>query len=136
MPSPTTRILSAIFFASSCAFADEVPSFRNDVMPVLSKSGCNLGTCHGNQNGKGGLKLSLRGQSPNRDFATIARSLAGRRVNVLEPDASLLLQKPLAEVPHMGGKRSKLGPSNTRYCVIGSQRDCLLMAAMLGDSST
>src|SRR5688572_28125414 len=34
-------------------------SFRNDVMAVLSKAGCNLGTCHGNANGKGGFKLSL-----------------------------------------------------------------------------
>ena len=39
-------------------------SFSADVMAVLSKAGCNAGTCHGNQNGKGGFKLSLRGQDP------------------------------------------------------------------------
>lgn len=81
------------------------PSFRNDVMAVLSRSGCSLGTCHGNQLGKGGLKLSLRGQDPDADFRTLTRELAGRRVNPLLPDSSLLLQKPLMQVPHEGGRR-------------------------------
>jgi len=40
--------------------------FRRDVMAVVSKAGCNLGGCHGNASGKGGLKLSLRGQDPDR----------------------------------------------------------------------
>lgn len=100
---PALTILSILTLP---AFGEEpVPSFRNEVMPVLSRSGCNLGTCHGNQLGKGGLKLSLRGQYPNRDYATLTRALGARRVNVMEPDSSLLLQKPLAQVPHQGGKR-------------------------------
>ena len=41
-------------------------SFRNDVMAVLAKAGCNAGACHGNKNGKGGFKLSLRGAGPGR----------------------------------------------------------------------
>lgn len=81
------------------------PSFRNDVMPVLSKAGCSLGTCHGNQHGKGGFKLSLRGQDPAADFITLTRSHASRRINQLNPADSLLLQKPLALVPHEGGRR-------------------------------
>lgn len=81
------------------------PSFRLEVMAVLSKSGCTLGTCHGNQNGKGGLKLSLRGQNPEADFLTLTRQLAARRINLLSPEASLLLQKPLMRVPHEGGRR-------------------------------
>ena len=81
------------------------PSFRNDVMAVLARSGCSLGTCHGNQNGKGGLKLSLRGQDPEADFITLTRQLASRRVNVLIPDDSLLLRKPSMQVPHEGGRR-------------------------------
>jgi len=81
------------------------PSFRNDVMAVLARSGCSLGTCHGNQNGKGGLKLSLRGQDPEGDFVTLTRQLAARRVNVLIPDDSLLLRKPSMQVPHEGGRR-------------------------------
>src|SRR5690606_20521954 len=63
-----------------------VPSFRNEVMAVLSRSGCSLGTCHANQNGKGGLKLSLRGQDPNSDYLTLTRQLAGRRSDVMNPN--------------------------------------------------
>ena len=81
------------------------PSFRNDVMAVLARSGCSLGTCHGNQNGKGGLKLSLRGQDPESDFVTLTRQLASRRINVLSPGESLLLRKPSMQVPHEGGRR-------------------------------
>jgi len=82
-----------------------IPSFRHEIMAVLSKSGCNLGTCHGNQHGKGGLKLSLRGQDPDADFVTLTRQMAGRRANVLVPDDSLLLRKPSMLVPHEGGRR-------------------------------
>lgn len=98
----------------SCVQAEEpsasterhaVPSFRNQVMAILSRNGCNLGTCHGNQHGKGGFKLSLRGQDPEVDFVTLTRQLGGRRVNSLLPEESLLLQKPLMLVPHEGGRR-------------------------------
>jgi hypothetical protein len=81
------------------------PSFRNDVMAVLSKAGCNAGACHGNKNGKGGFKLSLRGESPSDDYLALTRDLSGRRTNVLEPDASLILQKPTTRLPHEGGLR-------------------------------
>ncbi len=81
------------------------PSFRHEVMAVLARSGCSLGTCHGNQNGKGGLKLSLRGQDPDGDFVTLTRQLASRRVNVMMPEESLLLRKPSMQVPHEGGRR-------------------------------
>ena len=89
------------------------PSFRNEVMAVLSRSGCNLGTCHGNQNGKGGLKISLRGQDPETDFITLTRQLAGRRANAMIPDESLLLQKPAMLVPHEGGRR--FSPESAEY---------------------
>ncbi|MFM7055606.1 MAG: DUF1549 and DUF1553 domain-containing protein [Planctomycetota bacterium] len=92
------------------------PSFRNDVMPVLSKAGCSLGTCHGNQHGKGGFKLSLRGQDPAADFITLTRSHASRRINPLHPADSLLLRKPLALVPHEGGRR--LHTDNTAYRIL------------------
>ncbi|MCA9058960.1 MAG: hypothetical protein KDA85_10680, partial [Planctomycetaceae bacterium] len=78
------------------------PSFRQEVMAALSKAGCNMGTCHGNANGKGNLKLSLRGQDPDIDFQTLTRQLAGRRISPLTPDDSLLLKKPLMEIPHEG----------------------------------
>ena len=90
---------------SSAAAPVEATSFQRDVMAVLSKSGCNLGTCHGNQHGKGGLKLSLRGQDPEADFQTLTRQLGGRRTDSLTPDDSLLLLKPSMQVPHEGGRR-------------------------------
>jgi hypothetical protein len=80
-------------------------SFRNDVMAVLSRAGCNQGACHGNQNGKGGFKLSLRGEDPAADFATLSRDMLARRTNPLRPEDSLVLLKPTAQVPHEGGRR-------------------------------
>ncbi len=106
----TVLIVTLILLSPAALRADDLlvpaaPSFRYDVMPVLSRSGCSLGTCHGNQNGKGGLKISLRGQDPDIDFITLTRQLGARRVNVLMPDDSLLLRKPLMDVPHEGGRR-------------------------------
>ncbi|HET6884449.1 MAG TPA: DUF1549 and DUF1553 domain-containing protein [Pirellulales bacterium] len=80
-------------------------SFQSDVMAVLSKAGCNQGVCHGNQNGKGGFKLSLRGQDPQFDFLALTHDQSGRRVDLLRPEHSLLLEKPTAAVAHQGGRR-------------------------------
>jgi hypothetical protein len=96
--------IAASFARVADALAQEV-SFRNDIMAVLSKAGCNQGVCHGNQNGKGGFKLSLRGQEPDFDIARIVREQGGRRIDRLAPDESLLLKKPTAQVAHEGGKR-------------------------------
>jgi hypothetical protein len=77
-------------------------------MAVLAKAGCNAGACHGNKSGKGGLKLSLRGQDPDVDYATLTRDLFARRTNPLEPDRSLMLLKATAQVPHEGGVRFRV----------------------------
>ena len=90
------------------AMAREV-SFRNDVMAVLAKAGCSAGTCHGNKNGKGGFKLSLRGQDPAMDYRTLTRDLFSLRVNPLEAEQSLILLKPTTQVAHEGGLRFKKG---------------------------
>ena len=108
LSDPSWRFLFAVglwwqFLTTSINAAD--PSFRNDVMAVLSKSGCNLGTCHGNARGKGGFQISLRGQDPAADFAVLTRDIQGRRANPNEPDQSLMLQKPSMQVAHEGGKR-------------------------------
>ena len=102
-------LIAALFIQHAAASAQDTPSFRNDVMAVLSKSGCNLGTCHGNANGKGGLKLSLRGQTPETDYLTLTRETGARRITLLDPEASLLLQKPLMQIPHEGGRRFERG---------------------------
>jgi hypothetical protein len=80
-------------------------SFRNDVMAVLSRAGCNQGACHGNQNGKNGFKLSLRGQDPDEDLAALTRDTFSRRTDRLHPADSLILTKATSSVPHEGGKR-------------------------------
>ena len=80
-------------------------SYQNEVMAVLAKAGCNMGTCHGNANGKGGFKISLRGESPAEDWKMIARNELGRRLNLIEPDESLLLKKATAQIPHEGRRR-------------------------------
>jgi hypothetical protein len=81
------------------------PSMRNDVIPILSKAGCNSGACHGSQYGKGGFKLSLLGYDADLDYASITRDLLGRRVTLADPEQSLLLLKPSGAVPHEGGVR-------------------------------
>ncbi len=100
------RLLCA--FAIVAARAEPV-EFRRDVMAVLSKAGCNAGGCHGNGQGKGGLKLSLRGQDPALDWLALARDQGTRRVNGIDPEKSLLLLKATASVAHEGGKRFDSG---------------------------
>ncbi|MCA1685083.1 MAG: DUF1549 domain-containing protein, partial [Planctomycetia bacterium] len=80
-------------------------SFRNDVIPAFSQAGCNTGACHGTPTGKGGFKLSLRGYLPDQDYFTLSREAAGRRVNPLAAENSMILRKPLGEIPHEGGLR-------------------------------
>lgn len=85
--------------------APQRPNFPVDVSAVLSKAGCNLGTCHGSLHGKAGFRLSLRGDDPAFDFRSVVRSQAGRRIDWLQPDQSLLLRKPSGRVAHRGGLR-------------------------------
>ncbi|GIW95898.1 MAG: surface protein [Pirellulaceae bacterium] len=92
------------------------PLFDIEVMAVLSKAGCNAGACHGNQNGKGGFRLSLRGEDPDFDYQAITRHEGGRRINRFDPANSLLLCKPLMQVPHEGGKR--FGIDSVAYRVL------------------
>ena len=80
-------------------------SFRRDVIPAFSQAGCNMGACHGTPTGKGGFRLSLRGYLPDQDFAILSREAGGRRINPIAPETSLILRKPLGEVPHEGGLR-------------------------------
>lgn len=80
------------------------PDFIRDVAPVISKLGCNAGTCHGANKGKGSLKLSLRGNDPIYDLAVYTDELNCRRVNFAYPDQSMILLKPSANLPHEGGR--------------------------------
>jgi len=80
-------------------------SFNNEILAALTKSGCNMGACHGSPSGKAGFRLSLRGYDPPLDIMTLRTEFFGRRTNVLDPAESLILKKPLMEVAHGGGRR-------------------------------
>ena len=77
--------------------------FAHDVAPVMSRLGCNPGTCHGSAQGKNGFKLSLRGYDPIFDVRAFTDDQAARHVNLASPDDSMMLLKPTAAVPHVGG---------------------------------
>lgn len=84
-------------------------SFRNDVIPILTRSGCNAGACHGAAAGKNGFGLTLFGYDPGRDHRALTRDMRGRRLDCADPEASLMLTKPTAEVRHKGMKRFERG---------------------------
>ena len=84
-------------------------SFVRDVMPTLSRMGCNAGTCHGAAEGKNGFKLSLRGYDPILDFRSLTDDLDGRRFNRVAPDKSLMLLKMSGSIPHVGGVLTQPG---------------------------
>ncbi len=86
---------------------DRPHSFRREVIPALTRAGCNQGACHGAQLGKGGFRLSLLGYDPDPDFLTLTRDAGGRRITRTSPGDSLLLKKATLAVPHAGGMRFK-----------------------------
>ncbi len=83
--------------------------YVRDVAPIMSRLGCNQGTCHGSAQGKNGFKLSLRGYDPTFDLRALTDDHASRRTNLAAPDNSLMLLKPTAGVPHVGGQLLKPG---------------------------
>jgi hypothetical protein len=85
--------------------ADQSVDFANDVVPLLTRHGCNAGGCHGKASGQNGFKLSLFGFDPAFDYNAIVKEARGRRVFPAAPDHSLLLAKPTGRAPHGGGKR-------------------------------
>jgi hypothetical protein len=89
-------------------------SYRVDVAAILSKAGCNMGACHGNINGKGGFRLSLRGDDPSADFLALTRDTLGRRVDRTRAAESLIVLKPTGRLPHEGGLRFEPGSVEAR----------------------
>src|ERR1051325_1148110 len=90
--------------------------FVRDVQPIMAKVGCNQGTCHGSAKGKEGFKLSLRGDDSDFDYGALINDLNGRRFNRVNPELSLMLEKPSGRVPHEGGKG--LAPESEHYPVV------------------
>jgi hypothetical protein len=83
--------------------ADVAVDFQSEVLPMLTRAGCNAGACHGSAAGRGGFHLSLLGSNPGRDFAAITSEFKGRRLNLKHPGESLILKKPTGYVDHGGG---------------------------------
>ncbi len=107
IPITVVVVLVLTLATSFSSQADEPVSFVNDVQPVLTKLGCNQGACHGAQYGQGGFKLSLRAFDDGADYGELVRGAYGRRMKGAVPEESLLLTKPLMEMPHGGGRRLK-----------------------------
>jgi DNA-directed RNA polymerase subunit RPC12/RpoP len=107
-------------------------SFRLDVIPALTKSGCNAGACHGSSRGKDGFRLSLFGYDPDGDYQRLTREQIGRRINLAIPEESLVIEKGLGAVPHTGGERFKKGDEiyNTllRWLQAGAPKDATNVA--------
>ena len=84
-------------------------SFTHDVLPILTHAGCNAGGCHGAAAGKNGFALSLFAYDPAVDHRVLTRELKSRRVDLAQPEQSMLLQKGSGAVPHQGGKKLVAG---------------------------
>jgi hypothetical protein len=80
-------------------------NFENDIVPILSKFGCNASGCHGKAEGQNGFKLSVFGFDPPADFAALTKEDRGRRVFPSSPEYSLLLRKVSGQTAHGGGVR-------------------------------
>ena len=89
--------------------APRVSSFAADILPILTKYGCNGASCHGSLNGQGGFKLSLFGYDPAPDWDMIVNKHDSRRIDKQRPEQSLLLRKPAFQVKHGGGKLIREG---------------------------
>lgn len=87
--------------------------FRNDVLPILTRAGCNTGRCHGSASGKDGFRLSLFGYDPAGDHYRLTREISGRRINLASPANCLLVNKSTGKVPHTGGQR--IDPESAHY---------------------
>src|SRR3984957_4468898 len=91
-------------------FAHPLPiNFKNQIVPIFTKLGCNSGGCHGKASGQNGFKLSLLGFYPEDDYEFLVKESRGRRLFPTSPGESLLLLKPSGRYPHGGGKRMDVG---------------------------
>ena len=92
-------------------------SFNHEIVPILTKAGCNAGACHAKAGGgQNGFQLSLLGYEPDDDYEALVKGARGRRVFPAAAEKSLLLLKATGELPHGGGAR--LAVDSEQYDVI------------------
>lgn len=101
-----TLLIGCVFAiaSNSSRAADASPDFATEILPVLTRAGCNSGACHGAAAGRGGFRLSLLGGDPSADYDAIVHEFEGRRVNLARPADSLLIAKPTGQLDHGGGQ--------------------------------
>ena len=92
-------------------------SFPRDIVPILTKTACNMGGCHGKAEGQNGFKLSVFGFDTRADHAALVYEGRGRRISLSAPEQSLLLRKAVATEPHGGGQRMEVGSLRYRRLV-------------------
>lgn len=99
------------------ASSSQPVSFVNDIVPVLTKSGCNAGTCHAKApNGQNGFQLSLLGFEPLEDYEHLVKEGRGRRLFPASPENSLVVRKATGGIPHKGGAR--IEPTSPEYSLL------------------
>lgn len=102
----STAFVMLLSISSFATGSDGPVSFRNDVVPVLTKAGCNMGVCHAKAGGgQNGFQLSLLGFEPAEDYESLVKEGRSRRVFPAASERSLVLAKASGEAPHGGGKR-------------------------------
>jgi hypothetical protein len=97
---------------------NESAIYLRDVMPLMTRLGCNAIQCHGSTLGKGGLRLSMFGADPDADYEALTKMHLGRRINRVEPPKSLVLLKPTNAVAHTGGQ--KIEPNSPEYVMLAA----------------
>jgi len=120
-------IVAALIIATVLAAEPESSvDFDSQILPLLTKVGCNAGACHGAAAGRGGFHLSLFGSDAQADYASIVTYAEGRRVNHIDASKSLVLVKPLGGLDHGGDAVLQEGSSATallrRWLEQGAQR--------------
>ena len=100
----TVAICLALLAADPDAAGRRPVDFATEIIPVLTRAGCNAGACHGAAAGRGGMHLSLLGADPGGDYETIVHALEGRRIHLVSAEQSLLIRKPTGQADHGGGQ--------------------------------
>jgi hypothetical protein len=109
-------LLALATFSPFAHAADRPLNFENDIVPILSRYGCNASGCHGKAEGQNGFKLSVFGFDSKADYRALVQEGRGRRVFPAAPEQSLLLQKVSGGMPHGGGVR--IAPDRPEYATL------------------
>ena len=106
--------------SATVATSDGVSAdFINDVNPLLSRLGCNAGTCHGSAKGKNGFKLSLRGYDPIFDVRALTDDHAAPGSILPRPKTASCCSRPPARCPMKGERSSSRVTPTMRSCGTG-----------------